>query len=60
MMTTWSVVSQVGFWLWLATTVGFTLTVFPHRGIFRGAAALRWGLPMLLAYLLWVVGMVNA
>ncbi len=56
----WSVVSQIGFWLWLATTTGFILTVFPGRGIFRGAAALRWGIPLLLSYLLWVLGMVRA
>jgi hypothetical protein len=60
MSTTWSVVSQVGFWGWLLTAVGFILTVFPGRGLFRSVAALRWGAPMLLFYLLWVVGMINA
>ncbi len=60
MNTLWSVVSQIGFWGWLATTAGFILTVFPQRGVFRGGAALRWGMPMLLSYVVWVVGMLQS
>lgn len=59
MTTAWSVVAQAGFWGWLATTVGFILTVFPGRGAFVGAAAVRWGVPMLLSYLVWVAGLLK-
>ena len=60
MNTGWSIVSQIGFWGWVLGSVGFILTVFPHRGSFRGREAFRWGLPLLLFYAVWVVGMLNA
>ncbi len=60
MNTAWSVVAQAGFWGWLVTTIGFILTAFPHRGFFRSGTALRWGVPMLLFYALWSVGMFKA
>ena len=56
----WSIVAQVGFWGWLVTTIGFILTVFPHRGVFLGTAAIRWGIPLFLSYVVWVVGMLKA
>jgi len=60
MNTAWSLVAQAGFWGWLLVTVGFILTVFPHRGTFCGAKAFRWGIPLLLFYLVWVVGMLRS
>ena len=60
MSSAWSVVAQVGFWGWLLGTVGYILAVFPHRGSFRNGASLRWGIPLFLCYLVWVVGMLNA
>ena len=60
MNTAWSIVAQAGFWGWLLGTVGFILTVFPQRGSFRGASAFRWGIPLLLFYVVWVVGMLNS
>lgn len=60
MNVTWSIVAQIGFWGWLAASIGFILTVFPERGVFRSAAAVRWGGPLLLSYVAWVVGMLMA
>jgi|PlaIllAssembly_1097288.scaffolds.fasta_scaffold478666_2 hypothetical protein len=60
MSSTWGVVAQIGFWGWMLGTVGYILTVFPHRGSFLIGASLRWGIPLLLCYLVWVVGMLNA
>jgi hypothetical protein len=60
MNTAWSIVSQIGFWGWVLGSVGFILAVFPHRGSVRGTEAFRWGLPLLLFYAVWVVGMLYA
>jgi hypothetical protein len=60
MSSEWSIVAQVGFWGWLLATVGYILAVFPHRGTFLGRASLRWGIPLFLCYLVWVVGMLKA
>ena len=59
MNTAWSIIAQAGFWSWMGTTVGFILTAFPCRGTFRNASALRWGIPMLVSYVVWVAGMLN-
>jgi hypothetical protein len=60
MSVAWGVVTQVGFWGWLLLAIIFILSVFPHRDSFRSDRAFRWGIPLILLYLVWVVGMLNA
>lgn len=55
----WGVVTEIGFWGWCLATVGFLLTAFPARFVFSRTQATRWGIPLLLFYVVWVVGMLN-
>jgi hypothetical protein len=60
MSVTWSVVSQIGFWGWVLATVGFIFRAMPARDTFRGRAAVCWGGGVVVFYVVWVIGMLNA
>jgi hypothetical protein len=56
----WAVFCLVGFWGWVASTVGLALTSFPVRGEFALRSALLWGSAVLTFFALWVVSMLHA
>ncbi len=60
MSVLWGVVTEIGFWGWCLTTIGFLLVAFPARSAFSRVRATCWGIPLFLFYLIWVAGMLNA
>jgi len=60
MNTLWGVVTEIGFWGWCLTTIGFLLAAFPARSVYSRKGATLWGVPLVLFYLVWVAGMLNA
>ena len=56
----WSIVCVVGFWGWVLATIGFILKAFPLASSFRGKTAALWGGAVIILYLAWFVGMINA
>lgn len=56
----WAVLCLVGFWGWIASTVGFTLTSFPVQGVFARRPACIWGSAGLSFFALWIVSMLHA
>ncbi len=56
----WSIICEVGFIGWIACTIGFTFFVFTGEKRFQPKRALAWGIPIVVFYALWVVGMLRA
>lgn len=58
--TLWSIICVVGVWGFVICTIFFILRAFPARDRFEGNAALKWGAGMLLFFVVWVLGMMQA
>ena len=56
----WALVTVIGFWGWVLATVWFIFRVFPARHIFVKRNALRCGGVILLFFIIWLLGMLNA
>ena len=56
----WAIFCLLGFWGWVASTVGLTLTSFPMRGEFARRPARLWGSAVLAFFTLWIVSMLHA
>ena len=56
----WAVLCLVGFWGWVAATVGMTLASFPVQGEFARRPACLWGSAVLTFFALWIVSMLQA
>ncbi|MBJ6800670.1 hypothetical protein [Geomonas propionica] len=58
--TLWSIICVAGLWGFVTCTIFFILRAFPARDSFQGKAALRWGAGVLLFFVVWIVGMMQA
>ncbi len=56
----WEIISVVGVWGWIFSSIGFILKAFPARDVFDNRSAAIWGGCFVIFYALWVVGMINA
>lgn len=56
----WSIVTLVAMAGWVAAAIGFMFNSFPERNRFEARPAFRWGTALVVAYALWVVGLLNA
>ncbi len=56
----WSVVVLVGLAGWISSALLFLFKAFPGRGQFLARPAMIWGGAFLVAYLVWIVGMLSA
>ena len=56
----WAVFCIVGFWGWVASIVGLTLTSFPLQGEIACRPARLWGGGALTFFALWIVAMLHA
>jgi hypothetical protein len=55
----WGVVCEIGFWGWISSAIGLTLTAFPSGSVFDAERARWWGIPLVILYLIWIAGMLN-
>ena len=60
MATLWTMTAVAGLWCFLICTIVMILKGFPSRGVFDRACALKWGIGMLLSFVVWIVGMTRA
>lgn len=60
MVKVWEISCLFGLWGWVLCVVIFILKSFPCRGVFRGRAALPWGIATALFFALWLFGMSRA
>ncbi len=56
----WAIACVVGFWGWVLATVGFILKSFTSAGSFSGKVSTKWGGAVIIFYLVWFLGMLNA
>jgi len=56
----WAVLAIVGFWGWVFCCIGFIWRGFPRQAVFVSRTAIRWGGGILVFFVLWFCGMVNA
>ena len=45
---------------WVASAIVFIFKAFPGRNRFEVRPAARWGVALLVAYALWIAGLLNA
>ena len=58
--TFWSIVCVTGVWGFVICTIFLILRAFPARNSFEGRTALKWGAGVLLFFMVWIVGMMQA
>jgi hypothetical protein len=56
----WALFSEIGLWGWIAAAVGLILQAFPDRDTIKKVPAALWGGSLLVFYVIWCVGMLNA
>jgi hypothetical protein len=56
----WAVLSQVGLWGWIASVLCMVYLCFPSYNIFLTRNAVKYGLGVLLFFVLWIAGMMLA
>lgn len=56
----WSVILIIGLIGWLFSTVMLIFRAFPQKDVFVAASGIRWGCAGLIAFFIWVIGMLNA
>jgi len=56
----WALLCEFGLWGWVAAAVGLILHAFPRRDAMEKGPAALWGGALLLFYVVWCVGMLNA
>ncbi|OGU11949.1 MAG: hypothetical protein A2075_16860 [Geobacteraceae bacterium GWC2_58_44] len=56
----WSSICLAGLWGFLLSTLGLILNGFPARGVFDAQRSLKWGVSLLLSFIVWIIGMANA
>ena len=56
----WSVVVVVGLLGWVGAALTFIFKAFPGRGRFLVRPALTWGMVLIVAYIVWIVGLLHA
>jgi hypothetical protein len=58
-VTSWSVITEIGFFGWVACGFLFIIRAITRTGSFKKRPALVWGGGFVLCYGLWVLGMFN-
>ena len=56
----WSVTLIIGLICWLFSSIMLMLRAFPQRNVFVASSGIRWGSAAIIAFFIWVVGMLNA
>ena len=56
----WSIITILGLSGWVSSAIMFLFRAFPGRGLFEAREARVWGGAVLVAYGVWIVGMLNA
>lgn len=56
----WSGIVLLGLGGWIAATLMLLFKGFPERNVFNSAAALKWGIVLLVCYAVWIAGLLNA
>ena len=56
----WSIITILGLSGWVSSAIMFLFRAFPGRGLFEARQARVWGAAVLVAYGVWIVGMLNA
>jgi len=56
----WSIITILGLSGWVSSAIMFLFRAFPGRGLFEAREARVWGVAVLVAYGVWIMGMLNA
>lgn len=55
----WSFFAVLGFWGWTSCALLLALRGFPSSGSHDVVEMKKWGIPLLLLYTIWLVGLVK-
>jgi hypothetical protein len=56
----WAAVVEIGFVGWVGSAVGFIFRAMDKNAKFIGKKALFWGSLILVFYIIWIIGSLNA
>lgn len=56
----WSIVLVAGLVSWITFTLVMIFKVFPERDTFIPQAALKWGVCVIVSFVIWIAGLLNA
>ncbi|ACM20988.1 hypothetical protein Geob_2638 [Geotalea daltonii FRC-32] len=56
----WAILTLLGFYGWISSTVAFILTSFPSNGGFLVKKGIRIGSCVVFFFVMWIIGMLNA
>jgi len=56
----WSIVLLAGLAGWISFTLILIFKAFPERDKFVPEAALRWGACVIVSFIVWIAGLLNA
>jgi hypothetical protein len=56
----WSVILIAGLTGWILFSIMLMLKAFPVKDVFVSSAGIRWGIPAVISFFVWIVGMLNA
>jgi len=56
----WSIVLIIGLAGWIASSIFLMFRAFPEKDVFNPAAGIRWGAAVVVSFVVWIIGMLNA
>lgn len=56
----WSIVLILGLSGWIGSSIFLMFRAFPEKDVFNPAAGIRWGSAVVISFIVWIIGMLNA
>jgi hypothetical protein len=56
----WSIFLLLGLAGWITSSIMLMFRVFPEKDVFNASSGMRWGGCVIVSFVVWVVGMLNA
>lgn len=56
----WSIFLLSGLAGWITSSIMLMFRAFPERDVFNASSGIRWGGGVIVSFVVWVVGMLNA
>ena len=56
----WSIILLIGLAGWIFSSIMLALTAFPQKAVFDSLPGMRWGVAIVISFVIWIIGMLNA
>lgn len=56
----WSIFLLLGLSGWITSSIMFMFRAFPERDVFNATSGMRWGGAVVVSFVVWVIGLLNA